>query len=51
MMTKYYEATLYNEMLQSIATLFDQYLDQLRNHNGDMSSYWMSYVDTFGGLL
>ena len=46
-----YEDTLHNSMLQSTATLFNEYLDHLRNHNGALSSFWMSYVDMVGGLL
>ena len=37
--------------MTSVAQLCQEYLDHLRQHNGPMSSFWMSYVDIVGDIL
>ncbi len=46
-----YDDTLHHDSFQTTVVLFNKYLNHLRNSNGDLSSYWMSYVDMVGGAL
>ena len=35
----------------NIFILWNTFLDYLRNENGDLSSFWMSYIDMMEGTL
>lgn len=48
---KVFEETLMNEELQGLMHYFTEYMDELRNNNGPLSAYWMSYIDMVSILI
>ena len=46
-----YAATLENDQFQSLMDHFTCFLNELRQNNGPLSEYWMSYVDMVNTLL
>ena len=48
---KVFKETLMNEELQGLMHYFTEYLDELRNNNGQLSAYWMRYIDIVSILI
>ena len=46
-----FEETLQHDMFLSTLEQFEIYCEHLRNSNGPLSSFWMSYIDLVGGIL
>ena len=46
-----FEILLEHDDLEHIALLWNEYLDYLRHDNGDLSAFWMSYLDIVGEIL
>ena len=40
-----FEAVMKSQPYSEFIVLYDKYLDYLRNSNGKLSSFWMSYLD------
>ncbi|CAH3143072.1 unnamed protein product [Porites evermanni] len=45
------QRVLDSQSFPEFITLYDMYLDYLRNNNGKLSSFWMSYIDLVDILL
>ena len=46
-----FEILLEHDDLEHTALLWNEYLDYLRHDNGDLSAFWMSYLDIVGEIL
>lgn len=46
-----FEILLEHDDLEHTALLWDEYLEYLRHDNGDLSAFWMSYLDIVGEIL
>ncbi|KAL8625537.1 hypothetical protein ACOMHN_014626 [Nucella lapillus] len=46
-----FQALLDNPVVCQILDLWDEYLQHLRHDNGDLSAFWMSYVDMVEDIL
>ncbi len=40
-----FEELLQNPLLVQVMTLWNNFLEHLRHNNGELSAYWMSYID------
>ena len=48
---KFEELLLQNTAFQEAKLLWHEFLDHLRNSNGDLSSFWMTYIDMVEHIL
>ena len=46
-----FSSLLKNPLLSKLMTFWSDFLEHLRHNNGDLSAYWMSYVDMVVNVL
>ena len=45
------DALMQGSGFEAVLNLWNKFLDHLRHDNGDLSAFWMSYIDMVGGVL
>ncbi len=48
---QYFSSVLQNTQSSKLMDFWNNFLDHLRHNNGDLSAYWMSYMDTVESVL